>query len=80
MFFAARTLRTSVRKKCNGWHLVKCDFAASGSAGVNPLLGLEVAATTATTSATPVTTTATPEASTSTCAQWSRDPADIHDF
>lgn len=53
-------------------HLVKRDFAASGSTGVNPLLGLEVTTTPATASATPVTTTATPEAPTSTCDQQSQ--------
>ena len=49
--------------------LVKSDFAASSSAGVNPLLGLEVATTSTAASATPVTTTATSETTTSTYKQ-----------
>ena len=44
---------------------VKCDFAARGSASINPHLGLEVTPATASPTATSVATT-TPEASTTT--------------
>lgn len=51
-------------------YLVKGDFAASCSAGVNPLLGLKVTTATTTATSTPVTTASASEASPATCRQW----------